>query len=450
MFDAIIIDGKKESYLKLDNNKITGFTLINNVISNITPEDIEILNYLKLSNNKTYIGKQNEYDVFLDNESNLTHFFKDNKEDLKKFYDYNGKDFILYKQDNSNNKQKNVIVIEIKSKKSKAIVNILIGLNLLTSITCSIISYNNNTNANLNIDNNSNVIVIEHSEPITYEQIDYYLNDSNYITTEDKELFNNEKLLNDVIPYYNGTNMDYLITKKMEDLKIVYYYEPLSEDYHTTGYYNTMEPNVININVNASEAKQQKTKGHEYIHLLQSVHIPLNYLYLSEASAELINYEYYGYEIDYYKNETKNLKILLEIVGPEPIWELNFAGDDTKLKNIIENNLEEKDSKRLLYLLNQKPKSLDNIDLEIENLLNKLYKNIYKEDIVNNTCIIAIKEDRLKYKYYFNSEKIEEHTPYYAIPINEETDYVFKVLDLPNIYETFPDQKIDNLQKNKY
>ena len=90
MFDIIIKQGKKESFIKLNDNKLEGFTVFNGNIFSLTGEEVNCINLLKLSENKEYLGKDNEYDVYLDNNSGLKHYFKNGREDIEVTWIHNG------------------------------------------------------------------------------------------------------------------------------------------------------------------------------------------------------------------------------------------------------------------------------------------------------------------------------------------------------------------------
>ncbi len=187
---------------------------------------------------------------------------------------------------------------------------------------------------------------LKHAEPITYDTVSTLIENSKELNDDEKIALKNEKLLNDVIPYYNGTNMDFIATKCFHNIHFKYYNKYKEDNNNektkileTVGYYIRTNPNEINIKRDLTPEEEFDTKCHEYIHLLQAKH---KYIYIVEACAEIISTEYYDTSLDKYEKAIINTKILLEIVGPEPIWKLNFAGDDTELVSIINENLEPK------------------------------------------------------------------------------------------------------------
>ena len=63
------------------------------------------------------------------------------------------------------------------------------------------------------------------------------------------------------------------------------------------------------------------TLYHEYIHLLQ---VNYDYRVLTEGSANIICEELFDQSKVSYPLEVRYTKILMDIIGPEPIWRYNF------------------------------------------------------------------------------------------------------------------------------
>lgn len=258
----------------------------------------------------------------------------------------------------------------------------------------------------------------EYNDGVTVEQIESYIKENDKLTEEEKEMFYNEKLLEDVVPYYENTNMNILIPLKFDGLQTEYFYAmPEENGNFTAAYYDSLIPNRIFVNTYNGDRYDDKV--HEYIHLLQIAH---EYKYIKEASAEIISFEYDDkYIIDAYEIAVKNTKILMEIVGPVPIWKLNFSGDDTDLVNIIRENLEEEKANELISLLKEKPNNskIKNLDKSIETLLSEMYQNMYGEDMRNNpfiNCLLG--NGKMNRRYYFNSDFIEKNQPYRPVEVN--------------------------------
>lgn len=241
---------------------------------------------------------------------------------------------------------------------------------------------------------------------ITSNDIYDYLEENEYLNSEDKKLYANKELIEDVIPYYKNTNMERRANSRFENLHFNYYENKLIDGEATLGYYDPYFSNVIFLwkyNKNFKDVK-----GHEYIHLLQSNY---KYLYISEACAEIISYEYLDCPLEGYEIAVNNTKILMEIMGPEIIWNLNFSNDDTEFTTFIYENLDKAKADELLDALKKDPEE-ENVDLGIRYLLKELYYNVYNYDMDENIFIKHIVNNTLFDRYYFNKSKILENNPF--------------------------------------
>ncbi len=243
------------------------------------------------------------------------------------------------------------------------------------------------------------------SKKITYDSICYYLDENDYLSENDKELYKNQKLLDDILPYYRNTRMEFKANSRFNNLHYKYY----KKRKNVLGYYDCNNPNVINLK--QGNKNVDYVKVHEYIHLLQSNY---KYLYISEACADIISEEYYDISTDIYLSATINTKILMEIMGPEIIWNLNFGNSDKEFVSIIKDNLDDDKANKLLMILSQSPDSYDNINDDIRALLNELYFNIYETNLEDNLYIKYITNNTLIDRYYFNEDKILQYTPFYV------------------------------------
>lgn len=436
MFDIIIKQNKKESYIKFEDTKIKGFNVQNGVVTPLTIEEVNIINLLKLGDDKSYLGKENDYDVYLDNISGLKHYFKNSKEDIEATWLYNGEDALIYKDfilEKSRDKVK-----KIKLKNSTLIISsiffcsIVASSIIITSRTTysSVISNNSNFNTireNSTISENSTVsensaeeITLPSNDIVTLEQIQFYIDNNDKLTEEEKEMVNNTKLLEDIIPYYENTNMNVLIPLKFNELQVFYYYAEPKKDENTNGYvgveaafYSPLTPDKLYVNTYFGKENRYDDKVHEYVHLLQVEH---ECRYIIEASAEIISCEYDAKCVNNaYREPVKNTKILMEMIGPKPIWKVCFSGDETDLVNAIKANLEEEKANKLIDLLKEKPGSdqIENLDTDITALLSEMYTNMYGEDMKTNpfiNCLLG--NGQMHSRYYFNSDFIEKEIPY--------------------------------------
>lgn len=450
MFDIIIKNGKKESYIKLNGNKLEGFSAVNGVITSLTEVEINTINLLKLSDNKEYLGKDNEYDVYLDNNSLLKHYLKNGVEDIEATWKHNGKNALLYSEKfKMNDKVKRFLLKGgMCLTLTLGTLSILLSNSFIIQSSAESISNNSLEDEKEPVSSNSlgeNLIIINgksyeekmlsFNTPITYEQIKTYIDKNDNLTEEEKELFDNKKMLSDIFSYYENTNMNILIPIIFDDLKIKYFLEAPKENGDFKGaFYDPLIPDTIFVNTYkdkdfliSNEISESDIaldyydrKAHEYVHIFQASY---EYKYLIEASAEIISCEYDEKCVNAsYENPVKNTKILMEMIGPEPIWKLNFSGDDTDLVTAIKDNLEEEQANDLINLLKEDPSEteIEDLDTRITNLLSQMYRNMYGQEMATNPFIDCLLGNGTMYdRYYFNSD-LTIKTPY-----TSQTSYNF-------------------------
>lgn len=155
------------------------------------------------------------------------------------------------------------------------------------------------------------------------------------------------------------------------------------------------------------------TLYHEYIHLLQ---VNYDYRVLTEGSANIICEEFFDQPKVSYPLEVRYTKILMEIIGPEPIWRYNFEENSQALEEAIKPYLEDGEYKTLMQILNTNTEVFPNHLENLNNLLKKLYYNKYGKAIYEDDHLKALLtyretlptlEDELYYnRSYFNEEKM--------------------------------------------
>ena len=178
------------------------------------------------------------------------------------------------------------------------------------------------------------------------------------------------------------------------------------------------------------------------MHILQQDN---QYFYLTESLAEILTYEYWNYPINTYYNSIKRIYTLMEIVGPESVWNA-FFGSPEQLEGLISKYLSEEETKIFIECLKQKPynKTYDSetntsaVDLELDRLLAEMYQNKYESNIKDNVKIQAIynmtPQGLLEFTvggvtysvpmYYFNSDKQNEE--YFCQTNSEQLNYQSK------------------------
>ena len=97
-----IKDGKDKIVLYLEGNKITGKRFKpDNTIEEVDKSVLNYFDMFELSNNRTPLDNEGEYQVVLDKNTNFKHYFKDGVEDFEMFFYNNGEDATCYAKDDS-------------------------------------------------------------------------------------------------------------------------------------------------------------------------------------------------------------------------------------------------------------------------------------------------------------------------------------------------------------
>ena len=247
---------------------------------------------------------------------------------------------------------------------------------------------------------------------ITVEDMCNTINDSTNLNEEEKEYLINEDLYADIVNCINREKKENNILNALNEYDII----PMSEEKknqnpNLCGYYNRYSnPNHIYIRDYEDGVKPQfkSTISHEHIHSLEYGN---KFKYIHESATSIINDEYYCLD-DSYMDEKIRLKVLMEIIGPTPIWNLCFLGDTNEIKNIFNEYLSVEDRDKFLELLS----TIDDPQHEeIDNLLSKLYFNIYGKHIENDEVISAIYNNLICSRKYFN--------------ITDEYDTIYEPID---------------------
>ena len=421
MFLATIVDSEKHKnsyiyYNKINNKFIfTGYSVTENGIYNIDNNIIkDLLLFFKIGKKITKLENYKGYSVYLDNETGLKHYFKNCKEDYFALLKFNGKNPIKYKTNSAQEENHEIEagqsnkILEFFNKHKRIIATIQLAALLkylstvidLTSDLCVEIGLQRGI---ISCDDSGKYI--KNGKINTYEEFAAAINNSPYLLQEDKEYLLNSELINDILPYYNSA-MYYYLNLKLNDITIKYYdhKESGKEDLEIIGFYNIMEPNVLN---GKKDAEKKNYLGHEFFHLLQFPN--LRFDYIVEATADIGAYEYFNDLQFGYPEQTKNIRLLMDIIGPKIIWEYIFSGDERKLVNILKDNLDENDYKNIIEILEDADCGRDD---ELEQILGNLYKNMNNSNIKDNTDIYSFAGTYINGRYYFNKSKIENKNKY--------------------------------------
>lgn len=424
---AIIEEKDKVTQLYLDkiNNqpKFYGFSVKDSKLEKPNDNVLSIFNYFKIGTNVESKGKMEDYDIILDRDSGLLHFFKDGKEDLEKLFMFNGTcaDLTLRGYNSYKGKRKGIL----KIKFDKLIASfICIDLTVIMSVIT--VLYNSQLNINGEvIDPKISISYIFNSEEeelfshaIELDDIRDYIYYKSEIKSEKvKDFLWNPELINDVLPYYKGTYLDIVSKIRHYGLNI----EVGLDDENLSGEYrygNTIYMQQFDENGFDENSYNAKTLAHEYVHLLQTTS---GYPFVRETSAELIAHEYFCHsssskDFYSYSEPLKYLRVLMEIISPEPIWDNAFHQNSTMLDDSIRPFLSEKEFKTFKKIFSLHPylqmEELISCFPELESILDTLHMNKYGFSMYDDAMINAILNNQEYDRVYFCSSLMQERESY--------------------------------------
>ena len=406
--------------LFLDKNIIFGYKFNkDNTIEKINSNVLKYFDFLICSSDFKVLPNEDDYKVVLDIETGFKHYFKGSSEDYEMFFKNNGKVVCSYQNDKQNNVLKNITKIF-------AIGSTSIALSLSSFLLVEI--YKNNHFKNnyvsrqeIAVENKitadeltqDQLIAKVTSNDITIEDVKSLIYGSKELKQEEKELLYNEDLISDVLKTINTSNLlKYDLISSLKNINIESYFDESFQ-----GYYDPSTPNVLFIrNYDELTPNTKDTISHEEIHLFQ-YHF-CDYELLKEATAEIISDEYFNdSNIDTYDEQVVITKKLMEIIGPDPIWNYCFTGDFSQIENNVKPYLDDKLYAEFIICLNYDYNENDNNLAKFDKLnsiLNVLYNNKYNHDIKNDEVISLLSNEQINLKrYYFNKNYINKESSYY-------------------------------------
>lgn len=242
---------------------------------------------------------------------------------------------------------------------------------------------------------------------ITIPKIESLINDSKNLNDKEKEFLCNEEFLNDIIKYIQGTHMDFTTLYRLNNLEIV----PIdnigiNESSITLGYY--IYGNKLYI-YDYDEEKLNEyfldivpykgLVGHEYSHLLMA---NFDYRFLNEGIASIITDEYFAPINNSYTELKIRTKVLIEIIGKEPIMECVYGNDTSSLIENIKKYLDnENEVTSFLNLLNKNEDGNFNYS-EIDSYLTKMYFNKYGKELTSSEYMFCLYSNLYCNKGYLN------------------------------------------------
>ena len=252
-------------------------------------------------------------------------------------------------------------------------------------------------------------------EPITLSQMQDYIEECETYEEYQKQILANMDFLEDVYSIADEkARKELALTYKK--LGIEYFTEQEKQNRpNTSGYVCSTDHGLIHLRDRDKE-KFLNVGPHEFVHVNQQNMV---YSYVDEAVAEIAKEEYYNYYAITYYEARKNISILMEIIGPEPIMRLSFNNEIENFEEIINTYLDKEDANILLNEFKleatkivYKGSILKEADHElIREMLGKMYEKKYpgkkmEDDPVINQ-ILNNNKQFMHNRYYFNqrSEK---------------------------------------------
>lgn len=416
-----------------------GFSLSDNSYIN------KLISKFNYNSSCEYLTNFKQYKVYYDPSTNFKHFINNKTEDYEMFFRFNGMNACYYKDG-----KKHDIYSKLFAILGASVILTYAGLISFVGLKFDTnVYYATHTSHSI-----TGLVGMYENKKLDYKDAIDSINSSN-LPDDVKVIISNESFLKLIFSYYEGSPLEYTSSLKFNDLRIQNFKEDSEENKERNGYYDSFTPNVLYSKEGQSKNSETSTVIHEFIHLLQAE--GNSYYYLDEAVAELMTAELLDSSPVTYFGAIDNLKLLINIIGPEPIYELSFGGDDTSLNNILKSNLSSKEIITLKYYLQKNGEEINNneeIHSEIKKILYKLYKNIYGKDIEEDQNIMCVLNDNLsknasisdKRHFLIPDEMKEEE---YIMVVGEDEDILAQkgFLSKKTCYKEF--LKIDSNYYNK-
>lgn len=396
MLGQIIIINDNNYYVYLDEHDdyySYYVVLANNIGTRVLSENEakDLLDNL-FKKKMTFLEHKDDYDIYLD-EGNYKRYFKNNIEDMIMFYLNNGENSIL----TIGKKKDKIPLLKQYTYSNKEFATMIMASFLFIKAFFSTADVLEESFKPFYYDSNKKTI----ESTITIEDFkDNIYNTEGDLSDNMKDYLYNEDLILDVLSV-SLPKRNHSLFKKINDISVIYD-EQICEEEEINGYYNPIDSNKIFL-TNDSNYIFDSTLAHEYVHLLQDNN---EYLYVIEACAEIIAEEYFNSPAIAYKEQRNNIRLLMEMIGPKPVFELNFKGDTSSFEKTIYDNLGEEKGKELLELLKKPPHytpNMEKVDEKVRSLLNEMSYNITGTGLDNKSNpYLNYSKNR---KYYFNTHK---------------------------------------------
>lgn len=427
-------------FLHIDDNDFSIIHVNSTITEYLSRNKARDLLKTLLSSKLTYKEKEDNYDVYLD-EANNRRYFKNGQENFFMFLRNNGEEAVYYLEKIDKNKRP-------MPKRYRLVVSDIVFSMVLTSVL--LIPFSGDIRFF-----STGKRLLSNAVTLTSDEMINLMNSSPYLNEEDTKQLCNEEYLKFVLSYSNTNDRNYYLREKLHNINIKYY----SKDYMSVeGYYQTLDPNTIHI---VNDLKNEKAKQfrsdvmtHEFIHLTQC---DCKYTYIIESSTELLKKEFYNRPVTAYDDLIVRLKVLMEIIGPEPVLECIYKGDYTKLETEIDKYLSKKEATNLKKLfatgnIYEKNTSLGDLNYQIDILLATMYENKTGKNICQDQMISLIYNRQDIGRIYFNYN-LEDYFKDYKLQDENELIEELDIEDVFNSYEVesynYPEHTVEEKDGKK-
>lgn len=384
---------------------------------------------LKLGENSklidTYQENDIDYEVFIDLDTNLKHYFSNGKESIKLFMNNFKPILIQSKEESSDMLKRNVKKVV---QKSAAVVSAFV---LSTSVGMKVFASPATKNMNdfpsisvSEIDTRSIEMADAFNktpEELTTDMVLEIINNKKNISAGNKQVLYNREMLDFILPYvnknpefvatlYNDILPNFEINYK-DDNEMPYSIE--DENFYLYGicYYYTgnIELNkTLLLEFDNSSAAFEDTLNHEFIHVFQDCNGD-EFNFLLEGLTELIANEFSKLDsdpINTYEVRQMCDKILMTTIGEDAVLSSIFTGDNRYIINEIRKYLSAEDANELMELFHIKDYENDKEHFnKMLPMLDKLHQNVFGKPlddkligIYNNSKISDLKYYKEEYR----------------------------------------------------
>ena len=425
----LIEDENRNIIIDIQDKILKGCSFYNDgKVESLNKEDLNIFKEFILSKDQKVLPNEGEYKVVLDNKTGFKHYFLNGVESYIMFFLNNGEDGEVYKveniglTDNGWRKEEHLPLKEKIFRLGKKVVHTTCH-GLMVVIMAVLLTNSIYVIDNPKILNDLGPIpilsIVTGSKNIEADDLIRKIRSSEYLETEDQLFLANKDFLEDILKYVNSSNYSkFEYSTKFNDISI----KTFKPEKYRNGYYRpTDDPNSLYIAENClTDNLFKNIISHEFVHLCQCA---LNYNVLTEATAEILSYEYFDDAVmTSYPNEVYLTKKLMEIIGPEPILYYVIGGNFDYISKAIKPYLTDKEYAVFLNDLSRPNRGDSGYNEEeiqkkfdsLDKLLDKVYENKYGISSSDDIAISLLKSGTALTRYYFNERKIKEKGSYYT------------------------------------